>query len=245
MSQYLNIFFTKTELEIEYFNFLLFFSNRRWGQPLEPLLKSSFRTIARTTKEPTNLNTISQTNANLKQNNPNQTSTASSTTPVPTETTPVPKKTTTTQKTTTTTQTTTPVPIKTTTVSIETTAVPVKTTTTQKTTTLSIKTSTVPIKTTTTQKTTTSKKTYPIPIKTTTVPIETTTTPKTTTIRLLPKFKNFKDKFGNLKPKRPQGIFETKKISSTTTSTTSLPKIFKNRFNFKLRKNQGSTGYFY
>ena len=231
MSQYLNIFFTKTELEIEYFNFLLFFSNRRWGQPLEPLLKSSFRTIARTTKEPTNLNTISQTNANLKQNNPNQTSTTSSTTTVPIETTAVPIKTTSTRKTTTTIKTT-PVPIKTTTVSIETTAVPVKTTTTQKTTTTK-KTTPVPIKTTS------------VPIKTTAVPIETTTIQKTTTISLLPKFKNFKDKFGNLKPKRPQGIFETKKISSTTTSTTSLPKIFKNRFNFKLRKNQGSTGYFY
>ena len=211
-----------------------FFSNRRWGQTLEPLLKPSFRTIARTTKEPTNLNTISQTNANLKQNNPNQSSTTSSTTTVPIETTSVPTKTTTTRKTTTT-QTTTPVPTKTATVSIETTAVPLKTTITQKTTRtqkttpVPIKTTKVPIKTTT------------VPIKTTTVPIETTTTQKTTTIRLHPKFKNFKDKFGKVKPKTPQGIFETKK----TTSTTSLPKIFKNRFNFKLRKNQESTGYFY
>ena len=217
------------KLKISQWNLIFyFFSNRRWGQPLDTLLKSSFRTIERTTKEPTNLNTISQTNANLKQNNPNQTSTTSSTTTVPIETTAVP--TTSTRKTTTTIKTT-PVPIKTTTVSIETTAIPVKTTTSQKTTTTQ-KTTPVPIKTTT------------VPIKTTTVPIETTTIQKTTTIRSLPKFKNFKDKFGNVKPKTPQGIFETKKVSSTTTSTTSLPKIFKNRFNFKLRKNQGSTGYF-
>jgi hypothetical protein len=118
----------------------------------------------------------------------------------------------------------------TTTVPIETTAVP--TTSTRKTTT-TIKTTPVPIKTTS------------VPIKTTAVPIETTTIQKTTTIRLIPKFKNFKDKFGNVKPKTHQGIFENKKFSITTTSTTSLPKISQNRFNFKLRKNQGSTGYFY